>query len=248
MIGIDMNPEPVDKSNDTPKPDAKQRIRDAAVELFAHQSYAAVGTRDIAKKAGVNLAMINYYYGGKMGLLKALIMEYTTLYYELLERGVDPSQPVERYVSILIRNLVVFYRENLMLALAVERTAEVENEELQGLRIKLAGAHKPMVDNYFNDLGLDPAHRPVMAVFRGFLTKMVLMHFQERFAWEEQLKRRPKLREIEEREFGKSDDRYDDAFYEQYAQVLERFYLQGACAVAATLRKPDAAPPPACGG
>jgi AcrR family transcriptional regulator len=238
----------IDKKDDNGKIEAKQRIRDAAIELWARQGYAAVGTRDIAKKAKVNLAMINYYFGGKLGLLKALVVEYSERYYEVLERGVEAGQPVERYVGILIRNLIAFYRDNLKLALAVERTSDVENEELLELRIKLAGAHKPMVDNYFVDLGLDPTLRPVKAVFRGFLTKMVLMHFQERFAWEEQLRRKPKLREIEEREFGPSRDTYDDAFYEDYASVLERFYLQGACAVAALRRKPETAVPPACAG
>lgn len=238
----------IEKKDDSSKAEAKERIRDAAIELWARQGYAAVSTRDIAKKAGVNLAMINYYFGGKLGLLKALVVEYSDRYYEVLERGVEPGVPVERYVGILIRNLIAFYRDNLQLALAVERTSDVENEELLELRIKLAGAHKPMVDNYFVDLGLDPARRPVMAVFRGFLTRMVLMHFQDRFAWEEQLKRKPKLKEIEERELGPSRDTYDDAFYEDYAGVLERFYLQGACAVAATLRPPDATPAPGCRG
>ena len=227
-----MNPEPVDKSSDTLKPDAKQRIRDAAVELFAHQNYAAVGTRDIAKKAGVNLAMINYYYGGKLGLLKALVTEYVNRYYEVLERGAGPSEDVAVYVSGLIRNLIAFYREHLLLAVAVERTTDIENEELQELHIRLSGAHRPLVNNYFRDLGLDPADRPTMAVFRGFLTRMILMHFQSRLQWEEQVRRQPRLKQLEERELGECEDRCDDAFYEGFAQVLERFYIHGARAVA----------------
>jgi AcrR family transcriptional regulator len=238
----------IEKKDDNGKAEAKQRIRDAAIELWARQGYDAVSTRDIAKKAKVNLAMINYYFRGKMGLLKALAVEYSDRYYEVLERGVEPEQSVERYVGILVRNLIAFYRDNLLLALAVERTSDVENEELLEQRIRLAGARRPMVDSYFADLGLDPKDQPTMALFRGFLTRAILIHFQDRLAWEDQLKRRPKLREIEEREFGLTQPRYDDQFYEEFAQVLERFYVQGACAVAALRRKPGTETPTACGG
>lgn len=227
-----MNPELTDKTKDTAKPDPKQRIRDAAVELFAYQGFSAVGTRDIAKKAKVNLAMINYYFGGKLGLLKALLTEYVNRYYEVLERGAGPSEDVEAYVSALIRNLIAFYREHLLLAVAVERTTDIENEELQELHIRLAGAHRPVVNNYFRDLGLDPDDRPTMAVFRGFLTRMILMHFQAQLQWERQVRRRPKLKQLEQSELGECESACDDAFYEGFAQVLERFYIQGARAVA----------------
>ena len=52
---------------------AKQRIFEAALALFARKGYAAVGVREIAKHANVNISMINYYYGEKAGILKAII-------------------------------------------------------------------------------------------------------------------------------------------------------------------------------
>lgn len=38
---------------------------DAAEALFSEKSFAAVGVREIADRAGVNLAMISYYFGSK---------------------------------------------------------------------------------------------------------------------------------------------------------------------------------------
>ena len=55
------------------KRNAKQRIFDTSVSLFARKGYAGVGIREIAKKAGVNISMINYYYEGKVGILKEII-------------------------------------------------------------------------------------------------------------------------------------------------------------------------------
>lgn len=48
-------------------------ILDAARALFSEMGYDAVGTRDIARRAGVNVALINRYYGSKAGLFAAAI-------------------------------------------------------------------------------------------------------------------------------------------------------------------------------
>jgi len=56
--------------------DPKLRIIDVATELFAQKGYAAVGVREIAKDAEVNISMISYYFGGKVGLLKYIIEEF----------------------------------------------------------------------------------------------------------------------------------------------------------------------------
>lgn len=51
----------------------KQSLIDAAGELFARNGYAAVTTREIAKSACENIGSIHYHFGGKDGLLDAVI-------------------------------------------------------------------------------------------------------------------------------------------------------------------------------
>ncbi|MBS1928899.1 MAG: TetR/AcrR family transcriptional regulator [Chitinophagaceae bacterium] len=50
-------------------------ILNQAEKLFAKNGYDATTVRDIAEAAGVNLAMISYYFGSKEKLLEALFME-----------------------------------------------------------------------------------------------------------------------------------------------------------------------------
>lgn len=57
----------------------RELILKAATELFSEQSYDSVGIRDIANRAGVNSAMISYYFGGKSGLLKEIFSRFTDL-------------------------------------------------------------------------------------------------------------------------------------------------------------------------
>lgn len=53
--------------------DTRRRILEAALDLFAAQGYEGASTRQIAEGAGVNLPAIQYYFGNKEGLYRAII-------------------------------------------------------------------------------------------------------------------------------------------------------------------------------
>ena len=48
------------------------QIMEAAEELFAEKGFDGTSVRDIADEAGVNLAMISYYFGSKEKLMESL--------------------------------------------------------------------------------------------------------------------------------------------------------------------------------
>ncbi len=51
------------------EPNAKQRIIEAASYLFGMKGYDGTSTREIAARAGVNIAALNYYFRSKNNLL-----------------------------------------------------------------------------------------------------------------------------------------------------------------------------------
>lgn len=53
--------------------DTRRRILETALNLFATQGYEGASTRQIAEGAGVNLPAIQYYFGNKEGLYRAII-------------------------------------------------------------------------------------------------------------------------------------------------------------------------------
>jgi len=53
--------------------DTRRRILEAALDLFAAHGYEGASTRQIAEGAGVNLPAIQYYFGNKEGLYRAII-------------------------------------------------------------------------------------------------------------------------------------------------------------------------------
>jgi AcrR family transcriptional regulator len=53
--------------------DKKEHIMNAAIELFAEKGFEGSSIRDLAAKADVNVAMVNYYFGSKDKLFEALV-------------------------------------------------------------------------------------------------------------------------------------------------------------------------------
>lgn len=56
---------------------ARESLIDAARKKFVSKSYDKVSIRELAQTAGVNSAMIKYYFHNKEGLYKAMILEVT---------------------------------------------------------------------------------------------------------------------------------------------------------------------------
>ena len=63
--------------------DTRKRILEAAFQSLAARGYTSLNVRDIAKDAGVNHALISYYFGGKDRLVIAVLDEANR---QLLER------------------------------------------------------------------------------------------------------------------------------------------------------------------
>lgn len=59
------------KENAIPK---RERILDAAESLFAEHGYDGVTLRQIAKQAGVDVALANYHFGKKLDLFQAVFL------------------------------------------------------------------------------------------------------------------------------------------------------------------------------
>jgi AcrR family transcriptional regulator len=53
----------------------EEKIKEAARKVFTRKGYAAARTRDIAEEAGINLALLNYYFRSKEKLFDIIMME-----------------------------------------------------------------------------------------------------------------------------------------------------------------------------
>ena len=56
-------------------PTTEEKIKSAARTVFHTKGFAATKTRDIAKEAGINLALLNYYFRSKEKLFQIIMMD-----------------------------------------------------------------------------------------------------------------------------------------------------------------------------
>ena len=61
---------------------AEERIKAAARKVFHQKGYAATRTRDIAEEAGINHAMLNYYFRSKEKLFQIVMTETMTQFFK----------------------------------------------------------------------------------------------------------------------------------------------------------------------
>lgn len=86
----------------------KEKILNVAHTLFSEKGFAAVGIREIAKLADVNVAAINYHFGNKEALHKATIFDCMSKMKEelseLYDGKMDAVELSGRYYDHLINN------------------------------------------------------------------------------------------------------------------------------------------------
>ena len=90
---------------DKEKIDKKDHILDVAERVFSENGFDGASTRLISGEAGVNMAMLNYYFGSKEGLFLAVIERKISGFRDILQNiGNDESfsqwDKVEKYIEI----------------------------------------------------------------------------------------------------------------------------------------------------
>src|SRR5699024_1081491 len=65
----------------------KQKLLNAAEQLFAERGFAETSLRMITGAAGVNLASVNYHFGSKKELIKAVMDRYLTVFMPAVEQA-----------------------------------------------------------------------------------------------------------------------------------------------------------------
>ncbi len=96
---------------DKEKIDKKDHILDIAERVFSERGYDGASTRTISGEAGVNMAMLNYYFGSKEGLFLAIFERRLSIFQDLLQNIANNSklsswQKVEQYIESYVERIV----------------------------------------------------------------------------------------------------------------------------------------------
>lgn len=95
---------------DEDRADARELLLDAAHDLMCERSTIDVPVNEIAIRAGLNVALINYYFGGKEGLLLQLAMRHRSGYAAVLDTLINSPHKASTKLALHIRGMVRAFR------------------------------------------------------------------------------------------------------------------------------------------
>ena len=80
-----------------------------AEKLFAEKGFDGTTIRDIAKTAGINIAMISYYFGSKEKLLESIVIfrisDLKLQLESIYEQQLSPIEKIEKIIAVYILRL-----------------------------------------------------------------------------------------------------------------------------------------------
>ncbi len=150
------------------------KIKDAARKLFQQKGYAATRTRDIAEEAGVNLALVNYYFKSKELLFKEIMIESITqlrsLAYNFLN---DDSENFEANLQRQVNIYTDFLLENPELPIFV--MGELRNHPHN--IVSIIDPHQLVIGSTFEKQMREYSDNPDLDVANIMLNGMSMMLF-----------------------------------------------------------------------
>ncbi len=82
------------------------KIIEAAVPLFANKGLAAVSVKELADAAGVNIALISYYFGGKENLYSFILEKQLSIIGNAIDiiskEEISPAMKIKRFADVLL--------------------------------------------------------------------------------------------------------------------------------------------------
>jgi AcrR family transcriptional regulator len=90
----------------------EEQIKNAARKVFHQKGFAATRTRDIAEEAGLNLALLNYYFRSKQKLFEIIMLETMSRFLQSMtfvfnDENTSLEQKLElvadKYIDLLIK-------------------------------------------------------------------------------------------------------------------------------------------------
>lgn len=99
----------------------EEKIKVAARKVFTQKGFSAARTRDIAEEAGINLALLNYYFRSKENLFDIVMMENLRQFLLGLKKDVlnDEKSSLIEKVELIVKNYINLLKANPDLPLFV---------------------------------------------------------------------------------------------------------------------------------
>ncbi len=125
-------------SRKSPAGDTRQRILDAATQLFAEKGYDGTSTKEICQLADVNIAAIHYHFSAKEKLLSHILESYGDQNLQSAKRILEAPQTYEDFRL----RLQIFVENHLESMLSKPEVCRIVQTEIELLHERSAPVFK----------------------------------------------------------------------------------------------------------
>ena len=196
----------------------RQRLLDAAGEVFAGIGYEAATVRHICDKAQANVAAVNYHFRDKMGLYTAVLEQSLCVarHPELREVAEgDSEEAIARIIQTMVRRMMASERGSWHVRIMAHEIAR-PTEALDRVVAQVIGPNYALMRSVLGQIvGLSPEHDTVRYCAHSVIAQVV--HYAHA---------RPVIARLWP-EFQVTEERID-----QVARHITRFSLAGLRAIA----------------
>lgn len=140
------------------KPDARQRVLEAAEVLFAQHGFESVSIRDITSHCGANVAAINYHFGGRDKLVTEVMLRYIDPINDerlarldvLKQKWGTKAVPLEELIDAFVRPLVSRVKKSeLSERLFYKLCGRVFSEHVDALPAEVEARFTPVLHRFY---------------------------------------------------------------------------------------------------
>lgn len=134
----------------------EQKIIQAASKLFSQKGYAATKTREISEEAGINLALLNYYFGSKEKLFREVVKDkFKMLLEAMIPIMSDEKVSLEVKVAAIAKNYTNLLLENEELPIFILNEWTVNKELFVDITRNAQLFTKPVLEKQLKENEMD---------------------------------------------------------------------------------------------
>lgn len=132
-----------------PDKDTEKRILDSARKIFHRKGLAGARMQEIADDAGINKAMLHYYYRSKEKLFSAVFQEAAERIFPQVSKILGSELPLFEKIKMLIENYIEMLKQNMYLPIFILH--EIQQDPSRLVNIIMEDESKAMF-KFFQDI------------------------------------------------------------------------------------------------
>jgi AcrR family transcriptional regulator len=157
---------------------AEQKIKEAARKLFTEKGFDAVKTRDIAAEAGINLALLNYYFRSKEKLFDIIMVEnFESFIQQLIPVFGDERLTTEERLEVITGRYIDMLSTNPDLPFFIMSQMKGDSSKLLAVREKMMTVREGFIKNLVKGMKDGKATQTIITHFMMNFMGMVIFPF-----------------------------------------------------------------------